>query len=333
MTNFKRHLGALAAGVAATAMLAATAYAADPAVIYDLGGKFDKSFNQQSFEGAEQWKKETGGTYHDFELQNEAQREQVLTKMAAAGYSPIVIASFEWPDALTKVAPQFPNTHFVLLDAEVKAPNVESVQFKSNEASYLAGVLAMKKSATGKVGFVGGMDVPLIHYFYCGYKQGAMAANPSGTVFENYTGTTAAAWNDPTHAGELAKADFDRGADVVYAAAGGSGQGVLQAAKDAGKLSIGVDSNQNGLQPGSVLTSVLKDVHKVTYDAFKNDASFQGGTTLNLGVPEGGVGLAMDDNNKPLMNADLEKAVADATADIASGKVKVHNFFDDNACP
>jgi basic membrane protein A len=253
--------------------------------------------------------------------------------MASAGYSPIVIASFEWPDALNKVAPQFPKTHFVLIDAVVNLPNVESVLFKSNEASYLAGVLAMKKSATGKIGFVGGMDVPLIHDFFCGYKEGAMAANPKGTVFENYTGTTAAAWNDPTGAGELAKADFDRGADVVYAAAGGSGLGVLQAAKDAGKLSIGVDSNQNGIQPGSVLTSVLKDVKKITYDAFKDDADFKGGQTLNLGVQEGGVGLAMDDNNKPLITDDLSKAVADATADIASGKVKVHLYETDSQCP
>jgi len=332
MTNFKRHLGALAGGIGVVALLAGAALA-DPAVIYDLGGKFDKSFNQQSYEGAEQWKKDTGGTYHDFELQNEAQREQVLTKMASAGYSPIVIASFEWPDALNKVAPQFPKTHFVLIDAVVNLPNVESVLFKSNEASYLAGVLAMKKSATGKIGFVGGMDVPLIHDFFCGYKEGAMAANPKGTVFENYTGTTAAAWNDPTGAGELAKADFDRGADIVYAAAGGSGLGVLQAAKDAGKLSIGVDSNQNGIQPGSVLTSVLKDVKKITYDAFKDDADFKGGQTLNLGVQEGGVGLAMDDNNKPLITDDLSKAVADATADIASGKVKVHLYETDSQCP
>jgi basic membrane protein A len=332
MTNFKRHLGALAGGIGVVALLAGAALA-DPAVIYDLGGKFDKSFNQQSYEGAEQWKKDTGGTYHDFELQNEAQREQVLTKMASAGYSPIVIASFEWPDALNKVAPQFPKTHFVLIDAVVNLPNVESVLFKSNEASYLAGVLAMKKSATGKIGFVGGMDVPLIHDFFCGYKEGAMAANPKGTVFENYTGTTAAAWNDPTGAGELAKADFDRGADIVYAAAGASGLGVIQAAKDAGKMSIGVDSNQNYIAPGSVLTSVLKRVDVTVYNAFKaGDAGFKAGV-VSLGVAEDGVGLAMDDNNKSMITDEAMAAVDKAKAGIIDGSIQVHDYATDSKCP
>ncbi len=151
-------------------------------------------------------------------------------------------------------------------------------------------------------------------------------------MFENYTGTTAAAWNDPVGAGELAKADFDKGADIVYAAAGASGLGVLQAAKDAGKLSIGVDSNQNYLQPGSVLTSVLKRVDNTVYDAFKNDATFKAGV-VSLGVAEKGVGLAMDDNNKPLITADAQRAVDAATAGIADGSIKVHDYTTDSQCP
>jgi len=324
-------LGILAAGVAMSAFVAGSAMAA-PAVIYDLGGKFDKSFNEAAYTGAEQWKKETGGTYHDLEIQAEAQREQAVRKFAQAGYSPIVVTGFSFSDTLAKVAPDFPNIHFVQIDSVVNQPNVESVIYKSNDASYLAGVLAAKTSKTGKVGFVGGMDIPLIHAFYCGYKEGFMATDPKGQVFENYTGTTAAAWNDPVGAGDLAKADFDRGADIVYAAAGASGLGVLQAAKDAGKLSIGVDSNQNYLQPGSVLTSVLKRVDVTVYNAFKNDKDFKGGVVA-LGIPENGVGLAMDDNNKPLITADAQAAVDAATKAIADGTVKVHDYTTDSQCP
>jgi len=324
-------LGILAAGVALGAMFAGSAMA-DPAVIYDLGGKFDKSFNEAAYNGAEQWKKETGGTYHDLEIQAEAQREQAVRKFAQAGYSPIVVTGFSFADTLTKVAPDFPNIHFVQIDSVVNAPNVQSVVYKSNDASYLAGVLAAKTSKTGKVGFVGGMDIPLIHAFFCGYKEGFMATNKDGQVFENYTGTTASAWNDPVGAGELTKADFDKGADIVYAAAGASGLGVIQAAKDAGKMSIGVDSNQNYIAPGSVLTSVLKRVDVTVYNAFKNDASFKGGV-VSLGVAENGVGLAMDDNNKPMITADAQAAVDAATKGIGDGSIKVHDFTTDNQCP
>lgn len=324
-------LGTLAAGVALSAVLAGSALA-DPAIIYDLGGKFDKSFNEAGYNGATQWAKDTGGKFQDLELQNDAQREQALRKFASAGDSPIVLPGFSWAAALTKVAAEFPKIHFVLIDAVVDAPNVESIVFKSNDASYLAGVLAAKTSKTGKVGFVGGMDIPLIHAFFCGYKEGFMATDPKGEVFENYTGTTPDAWNDPVGAGELAKADFDRGADIVYAAAGGSGLGVLQAAKDAGKLGIGVDSNQNYLQPGSVLTSVLKRVDVAVYNAFKDDANFKAGTQV-LGLKEKGVGLAMDDNNKPLITADAQAAVDAAEKGIIDGSVVVHDYTTDNKCP
>jgi basic membrane protein A len=331
MTSWTKGLAALAAGVALSSLIAGTAMA-DPAVIYDLGGKFDKSFNEAAFNGATQWAKETGGTFHDLEIQAEAQREQAVRKFAQAGYSPIVVTGFSFADTLTKVAPDFPNIHFIQIDSVVDAPNVQSVVYKSNDASYLAGVLAAKTSKTGKIGFVGGMDIPLIHAFFCGYKEGFMATNASGSVFENYTGTTAAAWNDPVGAGELAKADFDKGADIVYAAAGASGLGVLQAAKDGGKLSIGVDSNQNYLFPGSVLTSVLKRVDVTVYNAFKNDKDFKAGV-VSLGVAENGVGLAMDDHNKPLITADAQAAVDAATKGIADGSIKVHDYTADSQCP
>jgi len=234
-----RRASILVSGVALGALLAGAALAA-PAIIYDLGGKFDKSFNESAYNGATAWSLETGIQFQDLELQNDAQREQALRQFARRGANPIVVPGFSWAAALEKVAAEFPDTNFAIIDMVVVAPNVRSVIFSEQEGSYLVGALAAMKSETGKVGFVGGMDIPLIRKFYCGYAQGARAVNPDIELFENYTGTTPAAWNDPVTAGELAKAAFARGADVIYAAAGGSGLGVLQAAADEGKFSIGV---------------------------------------------------------------------------------------------
>ena len=216
----------------------------------------------------------------------------------------------------------------------VKLPNVQSVVFKEQEGSFLVGMLAAMASKSGKVGFVGGMDIPLIRRFQCGYEQGIKYVNPNAELIANMTGTTPAAWNDPGRGAELAKGQFDRGVDVVYAAAGSTGIGVLQAAKDRGKLSIGVDSNQNGLQPGKVLTSMVKRVDVAVYNAFsdaKNDA-FTAGFN-NLGLKEGGVDYAMDDNNKDLVSADMKAAAEKAKNDIIAGTITVHDYMSDNACP
>src|SRR5262247_1186194 len=226
-----------------------------PAIVFDMGGKFDKSFNEAAFNGAERFKKETGIAYREFEVTNEAQREQAQRNMARRG-SPIVVAiGFSQASGLEKVAREFPSVKFTIVDAVVGLPNVQSVVFKEHEGSFLVGMAAAMVSKTGKIGFVGGMDIPLIRKFALGYEEGARYVNPKIEVFQNMTGTTPAAWNDPTRGGELARSQFDRGADVVYAAAGATGLGVLQAAKDKGRLAIGVDSNQNYIHPGSVLTS------------------------------------------------------------------------------
>ncbi|MBI4921192.1 MAG: BMP family ABC transporter substrate-binding protein [Devosia nanyangense] len=334
MTNLKRHLGALTAGVAAVALLAGAALA-DPAVIYDLGGKFDKSFNEAAFNGATKWATETGGKFQDLEITNADQREQALRKFAAAGFNPVVVTGFAYGDPLAKVAAEFPNTNFAIIDMVVDAPNVRSVVFDEHTGSYLVGAIAALKSTTGKVGFVGGMDIPLIHKFYCGYKQGVQAITPGAEVIENYTGTTPAAWNDPVAAGELAKADFDRGADVVFAAAGGSGLGVLQAAKDAGKLAIGVDSNQNYLQPGSVLTSMVKRVDVAVENAFKDGTA--GGTWTSgiqaMGLANQGIDYALDEYNAPLITDDIKAKVDDLKAKIIAGEIVVHDYSSDNSCP
>ncbi len=334
MTFISKHLGALAAGVAASVLLAGSALA-DPAIIYDLGGKFDKSFNEAAYNGAEAWKAETGGAYLDLELQNDAQREQALRRFASQGAQPIVMAGFSWGTALGTVAAEFPDTNFVVIDAVVDQPNVQSIIFDEHTGSFLVGAIAALKSTTGTVGFVGGMDVPIIHKFYCGYAQGAKAVNPDIKLIENYTGTTPAAWNDPVTAGELTKAQFDAGADVTFAAAGGSGIGVLQAAADAGKLSIGVDSNQNYLHPGSVLTSMLKRVDVAVTTAFKeagDDATFKPGVTV-LGLAQDGVGYALDDNNASLITDDIKTQVEDLKAKIIAGEIVVHDYTADNTCP
>jgi basic membrane protein A and related proteins len=332
MHTMKRTLLGLVAG----AVMTAGAYAEDikPAIIYDLGGKFDKSFNEAAYNGAEKFKSETGIEYRDFEIANDSQREQALRRFAKDGNNPIVMAGFSWSAALEKIADEYPDLSFAIIDMVVDKPNVRSVVFKEQEGSYLVGVMAAKASETGTVSFVGGMDIPLIRKFSCGYKGGVMATNADAKVLEAMTGTTPDAWNDPVKGGEIAKSQMDQGSDVIYAAAGGTGLGVLQAAADADKLAIGVDSNQNGIQPGHVLTSMLKRVDVAVYDAFMaaKDGKFEPGINV-LGLKEGGVDYAMDDNNKDLVTEEMKTAVEAAKADIIDGKVEVHDYMSDEACP
>ncbi|MEF2070729.1 BMP family lipoprotein [Consotaella aegiceratis] len=327
----KRFLAGLAT---ATLLSVGTASAAEPALIFDLGGKFDKSFNEAAYNGAERFKEETGGTYREFEIQNEAQREQAIRRFAERGNSPIVATGFTAAAAMEKVAKEFPDIQFAIIDSVVDAPNVRSIVFKEQEGSYLVGVLAAMKSETGTVGFVGGMDIPLIKKFSCGYKGGAKSVSADINVLENMTGTTGAAWNNPVRGGELAKSQIDQGADVIFHAAGGTGIGVLQAAADAGKFGIGVDSNQNGLFPGSVLTSMVKRVDVAVYQTFKDaaDGNFTAGTQV-LGLAENGVDYAMDENNADLVTEDMKAAVEQAKQDIIDGKVDVHDYLTDEACP
>ena len=299
-----------------------------PAVIFDMGGKFDKSFNESAYRGVERWKKETGKPYLEFEISNDTQRVQAIRRMAERGASPIISVGFAQASALEQVAKEFPKTQFAIIDAEVKLPNVQSLLFKEHEGSYLVGAMAVLASKTGKVGFVGGMDIPLIRKFQCGYEQGARATNPKAEVFSNMTGTTSTAWNDPTRGGELAKAQFAKGSDVVFAAAGGTGSGVYQAAKDAGRLAIGVDSNQNHLQPGTMLTSMVKNVDVAVYNVLKG---WKPGTSV-LGLKDGGVEYAMDQHNAKLVTTALKAKVEAIKADIVAGKIRVADYMADGVC-
>jgi basic membrane protein A len=322
--------------VLAAAAMGGAAYAqtaVKPAVVYANGGKFDKSFNEGVSNGVEKFKAETKIAVVDFEPANETQFEQAQRRFAQRGQDPIIAVGFSQAVALEKVAKEFPNIRFTIIDSVVNLPNVQSVLFKEHEGSFLVGVLAALASKTGKVGFVGGMDIPLIRRFQCGYEQGIKYANPKAELVANMTGTTPAAWNDPGRGAELAKGQFDRGVDVVYAAAGNTGTGVLQAAKDRGKYAIGVDSNQNYLHPGTMLTSMLKRVDLAAYKSFKDAqvGNWKAGAQV-LGLKEGGVDWALDQYNEKLVTADMKAKVDAAKADIISGKLVVHDYMSNNAC-
>lgn len=330
MTLMQKFLGA-----AATLALTAGAAMAEPALIYDLGGKFDKSFNEAAFNGAQRYAAETGGSFRDIELQSEAQREQALRRFAERGMNPVVTTGFSMSTPIANVAADYPDTKFVTIDGFVDPgahPNVLSILFSEHEGSYLVGMMAAMASDSGTVGFVGGMDIPLIRRFACGYAQGVKAVNPDATVISNMTGTTPSAWNDPVKGSELTLAQISQGADVVYAAAGGTGIGVLQTAADQGILSVGVDSNQNYLQPGSVLTSMLKRVDVAVYDSMTAGADLETGVIV-LGLAEEGVGYSLDEHNASLVSAEMKMAVDAARESIIAGDLMVHNYTTDDSCP
>ncbi|MEM9524379.1 MAG: BMP family ABC transporter substrate-binding protein [Pseudomonadota bacterium] len=319
-------------GAAASIALSATAALADPAIIFDLGGKFDKSFNEAAFNGATRWSEKTGGRFREIELQNEAQREQALRRFAEAGLNPIVMAGFAFGTTLEEVAVDYPDTSFVIIDMVVDRPNVRSVVFNEHEGSYLVGMMAAMASKTDTVGFIGGMDIPLIRKFACGYVQGVKAVNPDTSVIMNMTGTTPAAWNDPVKGSELTKAQISQGADVVYAAAGGTGVGVLQTAADENILSIGVDSNQNHQHPGKVLTSMTKRVDNAVFEAFTDGSDLETGLNV-MGLANEGVGYAMDEHNASLVTEKMIAAVEAAKASIISGQTTVHDYMSNESCP
>ncbi len=312
----------------------ATAADFKPAVAYDSSGKFDKSFSQAVYQnGVIKFTEQTKIDVREFVPANDAQREQGLERLARRGFSPIVVVGFMYGSALTKVAKKHPDTEFVIIDAVVDLPNVKSLVFKEHEGSFLVGALAALKSESHKVGFVGGMDIPLIRKFACGYEQGAKYISKDTEVFQNMTGSTNAAWSDPARGAELTKSQFTKGADVVFAAAGGTGVGVYQAAKDEGKFAIGVDSNQNYLHPGVMLTSMVKRVGLATFEVFTaaEGGSFTPGIDAR-GLKENGVGWIIDEHNRDLVTAEMETKIGEISAKIVAGDIKVHDYMADNSC-
>ena len=333
----KRAFRLLAAAAVSLAAAATAAHAADfkPAVVYDMGGKFDKSFNEGVYNGVKRFTEETGIEVTEFEVANEAQRQRGMERLIQRGATVLLGVGFGQADAIAAVAEANPEVRFGIIDVFwLDQPNLRQYSFKEHEGSYLVGVAAAMKSETGTVGFVGGMDVPLIRKFACGYVQGVKSVSGDVQVLQNMTGTTPAAWNDPVKGGELAQSQIDRGADVVYHAAGGTGIGVIQTTADAGRLAIGVDANQNYLAPGKVLTSMVKRVDVAAYQYFMDahKGAFSAGVA-QLGLAEGGVDWAVDEHNRDLVAGEIEAAVAAAKEAIIAGEIKVHNYEDDQSCP
>ena len=296
-------------------------------VIYDSGGKFDKSFNELAYKTALRVQDELGWEMVEFEAANNTQIEQGMRKVADRGATLIVGMGFAQADAVASVAPDYPDTKFVAVDVcwlEDPASNIYQACYKEHEGSFLVGMIAAMASKSGTVGFVGGMDIPLIRKFQGGYDQGARYVNPDIRVLGNMTGTTVEAWNNPTKGAELAKAQIDKGADVVYQAEGGTGIGVLQAAADAGVLGIGVDSNQNWMHPGNMLTSMLKRLDLTIFEQAEKvgKGSFESGINI-LGLAEGMVGYATEDG---MDAAEMASAADAAAAEIASGSLVVADW-------
>jgi basic membrane protein A len=329
----KKIFGHIFAGLAALAFtVSATAADFKPVLLYDIGGKFDKSFNEAAYTGAEAFVAAEGGSYRDFEPSSETQYEQALKRFARRKADLIVAIGVGYSVAVKNVAAKYPNVKFTVIDAVIDLPNVQSITFKENEGSFLVGMIAAMKTETKNLGFIGGMDIPLIRRFAHGYKEGARFVTPDVTFVENYVGTTPSAWNDPIKASEMARSQYARGVDVIFSAAGPSGLGSIQAAKDSGKLAIGVDSNQNHVAPGYVLTSMLKRVDLAVHQAMTEakTGTWQAGHRV-MGLKEGGVDFALDEHNAALIDDAMKAKLADARAKIVSGEIVVGDVEGSNS--
>lgn len=303
-----------------------------PILLYDIGGKFDKSFNEAAHNGAEQFSKEFGDSYRDFEPNSETQYEQALKRFARRKAELIVAVGVGYSVGVRNVAKKYPDIRFTVIDAVIDLPNVQSITFKENEGSFLIGMIAAMTTKTNKIGFIGGMDIPLIRRFEHGYRQGADYVRNDLAFTENYVGTTPSAWNDPIKASEMARSQYARGVDIIFAAAGPSGLGVIQAAKDNGTYAIGVDSNQNHVAPGSVLTSMLKRVDRVVYQAMKSakEGTWQAGHQV-MGLADGGVDYALDDHNKMLISSEMRTKLDEARSKIIAGEIIVADIEGSNS--
>lgn len=298
------------------------------ALILDKGGKDDKSFNAAAYAGAEKAKKELGIQLKFVETSDDAAIESTLRSFAQKKFDLIIGVGFAMADGVRRVAPQFPDLKFVLVDAEEKLPNVHNLLFEEHQGSFLMGAAAALASKSGKVGFLGGMDVPLIRRFQMGYEAGVKYINPKAKVVNNYVGVTSDAWNNPAKAKELSLSQYNQGVDVIFVAAGGSGYGLFDAAEETKKLAIGVDSNQNWVKPGYVLTSMLKRVDLAVFNVIRDatQAKFVG-TTTRFGLADKGVDYALDEHNQKVLTPEIRKRLEQVKADIVSRKIKVPDYY------
>lgn len=307
-------------------------------IVFDIGGKNDRSFNAAAWEGVKRARQDLDIVLRDVEPGNPTSIEPAMRAFAEKNFDLIIGVGFAQGPIMQRVATDYPNIKFaiidgVILDKEGKPlPNVASLVFREHEGSYLVGMIAAEKSKTGVLGFVGGMDIPLIHRFKTGYEEGAKAVNPNIKVYDNYVGVTDQAWNDPGKGKELALSQIEKGADVIFTAAGNSGLGAFDAVEQYGKndqgeanrFVIGVDSNQNGVKPGFVLTSMVKRVDNAVYDVVKEvkEGRFEGGFHV-FGLDKDGVAYALDDFNKPLISPEMLEKVEEAKQKIIAGDIKV----------
>jgi len=298
------------------------------ALVLDKGGKDDKSFNSSAYRGTELAKQKLGITFKHVEASDDNAYEALLRAFAQKDYDLIVGVGVAQAEAVKKISAQFPNKHFAIVDAQVDGPNVRSLLFEEHEGSYLVGAIAAMTSKTGKIGFIGGMDIPLIRRFEKGYEAGAKKINPKIQVISNYVGVTGDAWNNPPKGKELAVAQYGAGADIIFGAAGASGAGVFDAAEEKGKLAIGVDSNQNWVKPGFILTSMIKGVDTAILQTITdaNSGQFTGGPK-RYGLQNGGIDFAVDKYNETLLGPDVKKRANALKAEIIAGKIKVPDVY------
>lgn len=297
-------------------------------LVLDKGGKDDKSFNTAAYQGATKAEKDLKIQLKYVEATDTNAMENLHRAFARKNFDLVVGIGFSQTEAIKKVAAQFPKVKFVLVDGEVNAPNVRSLLFEDHEGSFLMGAAAALKSKTGKIGFIGGMDIPLIRRFEMGYSAGAKHVQPKAQVMTNYIGITGEAWNNPAKAKELALSQISQGTEVIFVAAGASNSGVFDAAEEKKKLAIGVDSNQNWLKPGFILTSMLKRVDTAIYNTIQEtqNGKFTAGI-VRYGLKEKGVDYALDQHNEKLLTPELTKKLDQLKEQIITGKVKVPDFY------
>jgi basic membrane protein A and related proteins len=297
-------------------------------LVLDRGGKDDKSFNSSAYEGATRGKSKLGILLKCVESPDDNAFEPQLRAFAQHQFDLIIGIGFAQKEAIEKIAAQFPKAHFAIVDAQVEAPNVRSLMFQEHEGAYVIGAIAAMTSKTGKIGFVGGMDIPLIRRFVMGYEAGAKKINPQITVMANYVGVTSEAWNNPPKGKELAVSQYEGGADIIFAAAGASGLGVFDAAEDKKKFAIGVDSNQDWTKPGLILTSMLKRVDEAIYStiAEAKAGKFTAGVQW-FGLANKGVDYSFDQYNAKILTEPVRKRADELKAEIVAGKIVVPDYY------
>ena len=293
-------------------------------LIYDVTGRGDLSFCDAAYAGAKKAENEWGFKLTEVTPSQSTDTELTLRRLAKLKYDLIIGVGFLFQEPMKRVAADFPDVKFALIDAIIEHPNVASLTYRAHEGTYLAGVMAALKTETKQIGFIGGMKVPLVEAFEIGFHAGIKAANPDVELVTDYVGVTPQAFNDPAKAKELALAQYNRGVDIILAAAGASGLGVLEAAKAQEKLIIWVDSNGNHLAPGLVLTSVIKGVEMSVYETIKSvqEGSFSGGLK-DYGLKKGGVEYIVDDVNRELLSDEVLKQVEAFKAKIIAGDIVV----------